>query len=71
MSGPGTWAFYPDPVDFRRNHMINIYQDENAFEVAQGDWAKLERPISRNPDGQVTLTMREVGRLEAVLGRNG
>ena len=66
----GTWSFYPDPVDFRRNQMIDIYQDENAFEVRQGDWAKLERPISRNPDGQVTLTMREMGRLEAVLGSN-
>jgi hypothetical protein len=35
-----------------------------------GDWAKLIRPLSRNADGQVTLTMREMCRLEAVLGSN-
>jgi hypothetical protein len=64
----GTWVFYPDPVDFRRYQMSNIYEDANAFEVPNGDWARLERPLSRNPDGQVTLTMREMCRLEAVLG---
>jgi hypothetical protein len=67
----GAWALYPDPVDFRRNQMINIYQDENAFEAPNGEWGKLERPVSRNVDGQVTLTMREMGRLEAVLGSKG
>lgn len=64
----GTWVFYPDPVDFRRYQMSNIYQDENAFEVKSGDWAKWERPLSRTPDGQVTLTMREMSQLEEVLG---
>ena len=64
----GTWVFYPDPVDFRRYQMSNIYLDDNAFEVKSGDWAKLERPLSRTPDGQVTLTMREMSRLEEVLG---
>ncbi len=64
----GTWVLYPDPVDFRRYQMSNIYQDENAFEVIRGDWSKSERPLSRNPDGQVTLTMREMSRLEEVLG---
>ena len=47
----GTWVLYPDPVDFRRNQMANIYQDENAFEVPNGDWAKLVRPVSRNSGG--------------------
>lgn len=66
----GTWALYPDPVDFRRYQMSNVYEDDNAFEVPAGDWAKLIRPLSRNADGQVTLTMREMSRLEAVLGSN-
>ena len=66
----GTWVLYPDPVDFRRYQVSNIYEDDNAFEVPSGDWAKLERPISRNPDGQVTLTVRQMSRLEAVLGSN-
>ncbi len=64
----GTWVLYPDPVDFRRYQMSNIYEDDNAFEVPNGDWAKLERPLSRNPEGQVTLTMRAMSQLEAVLG---
>jgi hypothetical protein len=66
----GTWVLYPDPVDFRRYQMSNIYEDDNAFEVPNGDWGKLVRPLSRNPEGQVTLTMREMSRLEAVLGSN-
>jgi putative esterase len=66
----GTWVLYPDPVDFRRYQMSNVYEDDNAFEVPNGDWAKLVRPLSRNADGQVTLTMREMNRLESVLGSN-
>ncbi|MFN7943975.1 MAG: alpha/beta hydrolase-fold protein [Blastocatellia bacterium] len=66
----GTWALYPDPVDFRRYQMSNVYEDDNAFEVPNGDWSKLVRPLSRNAEGQVTLTMREMSRLEAVLGSN-
>ena len=66
----GVWSLYPDPVDFRYYQMSNVYEDDNAFEVPNGDWAKLIRPLSRNADGQVTLTMREMCRLEAVLGSN-
>jgi hypothetical protein len=66
----GTWVMYPDPVDFRRYQLSNIYEDDNAFEVRVGDWSRLERPLSRNVDGQVTLTMREMSRLEEVLGSN-
>ena len=64
----GTWVLYPDPVDFQRYQMSNIYKDDNAFAVPLGDWAMVERPLSRTPEGQVTLTMREMSRLEAVLG---
>lgn len=64
----GTWSLYPDPVDFRRYQMSNVYEDDNAFEVPAGDWARLIRPLSRNAEGQVTLTMREMCQLEEVLG---
>ena len=66
----GAWSLYPDPVDFRRYQMSNVYEDDNAFEIPNGDWGKLVRPLSRNADGQITLTMREMNRLEAVLGSN-
>lgn len=29
----GSWAFAPDPVDFRSYEHVNIYKDENAFFV--------------------------------------
>ncbi|HMV47314.1 MAG TPA: alpha/beta hydrolase-fold protein [Blastocatellia bacterium] len=64
----GVWSLYPDPVDFRRYQMSNVYEDDNAFEVPAGDWAKLIRPLSRDANGQVTLTMREMSQLEEVLG---
>jgi hypothetical protein len=64
----GTWVFYPDPVDFRKYQLTDIYEDDNAFEVPSGDWAKAVRPLSRTAEGQVTLTMREMSQLEAVLG---
>lgn len=64
----GVWSLYPDPVDFRRYQMTNIYEDLNAFEVPAGDWSRLIRPLSRDAEGQVTLTMREMSRLEMVLG---
>jgi len=67
----GTWVFYPDPVDFRRYQMSDIYKDDNAFELPVGDWAKIVRPLSRDAAGQVTLTMREMCQLEAVLGSKG
>jgi hypothetical protein len=64
----GVWSLYPDPVDFRRYQMSNVYEDDNAFEVPAGNWAKLIRPLSRDANGQVTLTMREMCQLEEVLG---
>ncbi|MBZ5497021.1 MAG: esterase family protein [Acidobacteriia bacterium] len=64
----GTWTMYPDSIDFRRYQMSDIYKDDNAFEIPNGDWAKLERPLSRDAAGQVTLTMRQMNQLEAVLG---
>jgi hypothetical protein len=64
----GAWVLYPDPVDFRRYQLTNIYEDDNAFEVPFGEWGKAVRPLSRAADGQVTLTMREMSQLESVLG---
>ena len=64
----GTWVFYPDPVDFRRYQMVNIYRDDNAFEIPVDDWIKLERPISRTINDQPVQSNRRMSRGEAVLG---
>jgi len=66
----GTWVFFPDPIDFRRYQLVNIYEDANAFYPGgyQNAWIVPDRPILRTPDGQPTYTMRQASQLEAVLG---
>jgi len=66
----GTWPHYPDPIDFRYYILTNIYEDKNAFEIDYG-WNTLERPFMRDVHGQVLVTMRELSRMEAVLGSKG
>jgi enterochelin esterase-like enzyme len=66
----GTWTFYPDPIDFHRYQMLDIYADENAF-IAGGDFVALERPMMRTGEGQVLVTMRQMSLLEEVLGSHG
>ena len=67
----GTWTFYPDPIDFRRYGMVNIYDDDNAFLAPRREWLPAERPLRRSAEGQVECTMRELSQLEAVLGSRG
>jgi enterochelin esterase-like enzyme len=67
----GTWTFYPDPVDFRRYQLVNIYDDPNAFTVPGVRYAPPERPMMRTAEGQVMQTMRQMSRLEDVLGSHG
>ena len=67
----GSWTFYPDPVDFTRYQLIDIYSDNNAFLAPGYDPPVPERPLERTPEGQVTVTMREMGQLEEVLGSHG
>ncbi len=63
----GVWAFYPDPIDFRRTGLVNIYEDENYYELP-GDWVQPQRYFSRSSEGQPQLTNRQVTELESVLG---
>jgi enterochelin esterase-like enzyme len=67
----GTWTFYPDPVDFSRYQMVDIYNDNNAFLAPGYDPPVPERPMSRTADGQVDVTMRQMSQLEDVLGSHG
>lgn len=67
----GTWTFYPDPVDFTRYQLIDIYSDNNAFLAPGYDPPVPERPLERTPEGQVTVTMRQMSQLEEVLGLHG
>ena len=67
----GAWVFNPDPIDFRRYLLVNIYEDENAFVAPGRSWIPAERPMRRSVDGQVNLTVRQVSHFEAVLGSKG
>ena len=67
----GTWTMYPDPVDFRRYQLVNIYNDPNAFEVPGYQYQIPERPMTRTAEGQMTQTMRQMSQLEDALGSHG
>ncbi len=67
----GTWTFYPDPVDFRRYDLVNIYDDDNAFIEPGHEWLFPERYVMRRADGQPEVTVREFSQLEAALGSHG
>ena len=69
----GAWVFYPDPIDFRRFFLINIYEDENAFRAPGWSDGQLapERYAFRDDDGQPLQSIRELSRLASVLGSRG
>jgi hypothetical protein len=67
----GTWTFYPDPVDFSRYQLVDIYNDMNAFLAPNYDPPIPERPMERTNEGQVDVTMRQMSQLEEVLGSHG
>lgn len=67
----GTWTFYPDPVDFRKYQLINIYEDDSAFIVPGSVAGAPERMFQRTPDGQPLGTVRQMSQLEAAQGSRG
>jgi len=67
----GAWVFNPDPIDFSRYQLNDIYRDENMFSVATSAWTSTERPMKRSTEGQVLWTMRQIAQFEAMLGSRG
>ncbi len=67
----GTWTLYPDPVDFEHYQLVNIYSDPNAFFAPGHRWIQVPRPMMRDTNGQVEMTMQQMSQLEAVLGSHG
>ncbi len=67
----GAWAMAPDPVDFHRFQLGNMYADTSAFATQRNAWIRSEIPAQRSPDGNTVATMREESRLEFVLGSHG
>lgn len=67
----GAWVLQPDPIDFTRYGMTNIYSDTNAFSVPLGQFVAAERYFQRTPDGQGLYTTRQLSLFEEVLGTRG
>lgn len=67
----GTWTFYPDPIDFRRFQLINIYEDDSAFIVPNAAYGAPERMLQRTPEGQPVATVRQISQLEHAQGTRG
>jgi hypothetical protein len=67
----GAWVLQPDPIDFRRNQLVNNYTDSSAFVVTTGPFTAVERPFRRTTEGQLVWTMRQLSLFEEVLGTRG
>ena len=66
----GTWAYCPDPVDFRDVEAINIYEDTNAY-YKQFEWRRVPTPNTRETNGQIRLTSRQRNHFELANGTRG
>lgn len=64
----GAWCLYPDPVDFRRNQLVDNYADTNAFVPNGAQPPVPERYMMQTEEGQPLVTVRQMSQLEAVLG---
>ena len=67
----GTWTFYPDPVDFRRYQLIDIYEDDSAFLVPEAVPGAPERMFQRTIEGQPVGSVRQLSQLERAQGSRG
>ncbi len=67
----GAWVLQPDPIDFRRYQLVDIYADTNAFVIPNTMFTTAERPFRRSPEGQVQWTVRQLSLFEEVLGTRG
>src|SRR5580704_2187807 len=55
----GAWVYYPDPVDFHRWGLTDIYADANAYTPSGTSWLDRERLFLRTAEGQVQVTARQ------------
>ena len=67
----GTWTYYPDPIDFRRYQLVNIYEDESAFIVPGSVPGAPERMFQRTVEGQPVGSNRQISQLEVAQGSRG
>lgn len=57
----------PDPVDFRKFELVNLYEQTNFYWLMNPDGTKGEELPSTRTDGKVTLTVRQENLQEEIL----
>ncbi len=67
----GAWVFFPDPIDFRRYQLSDIYSDSNAFTVPYAAPGSPERMMQMSSDGQPVASMRAIAQMELASGTRG
>ena len=63
----GAFAACPDPIDFRKMMLTDIYSDKNMYHRI-GTFNNVQRPAHRNYLGEVDYTTQDENHLELVLG---
>ena len=66
----GAFAACPDPIDFRAFTLVDLYKDDNLYQLT-GPHHAVERPGFRNYLGEVLSTQRDSNRYELALGDHG
>ncbi len=63
----GTWSFCPDPVDFHKYQIVNLYDDANAY-YTEHEWTRVPRGCLRDTSGNVLQTMDQENLYEEAIG---
>lgn len=65
----GAWVACPDPIDFTRYTVVDIYKDKNAYFI-EGPFKRVPRPGQRNYLGHVSTTLEQTNHREMALAAN-
>jgi hypothetical protein len=63
----GTWSFCPDPVDFRKYQIVNLYNDQNAYYI-EHEWTRVPRAGERDTSGNLIYTQEQENLYEETIG---
>lgn len=63
----GTWTFCPDPVDFRKYQIVNLYNDKNAYYMDY-EWIRVPRGGERDTSGNLIYTQEQENLYEEAIG---
>ncbi len=63
----GTWVFFPDPVDFRKYQIVDLYKDANAYYV-EHEWTRVPRGGERDTSGNLIFTQEQENLWEEAQG---